>query len=92
MYGTPTCELLAIDGLATSTVALGEITSLQHELRDHTVETGTLIAKARGACGKLSEVVCSPGDDFIVKLEYNLTRVFAVDSDFKLGVNVKIGK
>ena len=92
MCGIPTREFLSIDGLAASAVTLGEITSLQHELRNDTVEAGTRIAKALLACGKLSEVVCSVGDDIIIQLEYNSTRVLAVDSDIKLHVKVKRGK
>ena len=64
----------------------GEITSLQHELRDDTVECGTCIAIAVLACGKLSEVLCSTRDDAIVKLECDSTFRFAVYFDIKLGV------
>ena len=85
----PTLELLAIDGLATSTIAPGEVTSLQHELRNDTVETGTLISKAMLACAKLSEVACSVGDDVIIQLKYNFSQGDAVDGDIKLGVKVK---
>jgi len=35
-------KLGAVDGLSTGSIAVGEITSLQHELRDHTVEDGVL--------------------------------------------------
>jgi hypothetical protein len=65
---------------------LGEITSLQHELRNDTVETGALIAKAVLACGKLSEILCSTGDDVIIKLEYDSTCRHVADGDIKLRV------
>jgi hypothetical protein len=39
-------ELLAVDGLATGPIAIGEVTTLNHEGLDHTVESGSLIAKA----------------------------------------------
>jgi hypothetical protein len=64
----------------------GEITSLQHEARDDTVEFGTRIAIAVLACGKLSEVLCSKGDDVIVKLEYDSTCRLFVYCDIKLRV------
>jgi len=32
------CELLAVNGSSTRSVSTGEIASLEHELRDHTVE------------------------------------------------------
>ena len=69
--GVPTRELLAIDGFSPSTVVLGEIASLQHELRDDTVEAGALIAKAVLACSKLSEVLCGLWDNLVIKLENN---------------------
>jgi hypothetical protein len=58
-FGIVTLEFLAVDRLAAGTVAPCEITTLQHELRDHTVETGSLIAKTILACGELPEVSCS---------------------------------
>jgi hypothetical protein len=71
---------------------LGEITSLQHELRNDTVETGALVAKAILACGKLSEVPRSLGDDVIIKLECDSTRRRAVDGDIKLRVKTSKGE
>ena len=38
-------ELHAIDGLATGTVASGEITSLSHELSDNAMERGALVVE-----------------------------------------------
>lgn len=32
-----------VDGLASASVSIGEVTSLEHELRDHTVEDGALV-------------------------------------------------
>jgi len=34
-------ELLAVDGLAAGTVAVGEVTSLDHEVLNDAVETAT---------------------------------------------------
>lgn len=52
-------ELVAVDGLATSAVALGEITTLDHEVLDDTVEGGALVTKALLASSKSSEVLGS---------------------------------
>ena len=38
-------ESIAIDALSTHTIKAGEITSLNHELRDNTVENGSLIVQ-----------------------------------------------
>lgn len=50
-------ELVAVDGLAAGTVALGKVTTLDHEVLDDTVEGGALVAKALLASGKSSEVL-----------------------------------
>jgi hypothetical protein len=52
-------ELVAVDALAASAVALGEVTTLDHELLDHTVEAGALVAKALLAGSKGTEVLSS---------------------------------
>ncbi|QBM89948.1 hypothetical protein METSCH_E01850 [Metschnikowia aff. pulcherrima] len=62
-------EFLAVDRLATSTVVSGEITTLQHELRDHSVETRLGVAKAFLAGAQGSEVFCSLGDNLVEQLE-----------------------
>ena len=45
-------KLLAVDGLATSSVSVGEVTTLDHELLDDTVEGGALISEAFLARGQ----------------------------------------
>lgn len=39
-------KLLSVDGLATSSVSVGEVTTLDHELLDDTVEGRALVAIA----------------------------------------------
>ena len=34
-----TCKLFTIDGFTTSSVTVGKVTSLEHKLRDDTMET-----------------------------------------------------
>ena len=82
--GPLTCEFLAIDRLSTSSVAPGEVTTLEHELGDDTVERGTLISEAVLASGKLTEVLCSLGDDVVVQLEHDAAARRAADGDIEL--------
>jgi hypothetical protein len=81
----PTTKFLAIDGLATGTIVASEITALEHELGDHTVEYGTLIAKTVLASRELPEVSCGFGDDFVVQFEDDSTSILTIDLDVKLG-------
>jgi len=50
-------ELVAVDALAASAVALGEVTTLDHELFDNAVEVGALVAEALLAGSKGTEVL-----------------------------------
>jgi len=52
-------ELVAVDGLAAGAVTLGEVTTLDHEVLDDTVESRALVAKALLASSKSSEVLGS---------------------------------
>jgi hypothetical protein len=49
-------ELVAVDGLATGSVAVGEITALDHELLDDTVESGALISETLLASGQSATI------------------------------------
>jgi hypothetical protein len=80
----PTSKFLAVDGLAASAIVAGEITALKHELRDHTVERGTFVAKTVLAGRELPEVSCGFGDDFVVQLEHDSTSRAFTDVDVKL--------
>ena len=53
--------------LATSTVALGEVTTLDHELLDDTVECRALIAVALLAGGQSAEVLRGLGDGLAIE-------------------------
>lgn len=56
---------LTIDGLATSAVEVGEVTTLKHELGNDTVEDAVLVTVALLASAKSTEVLGS--------LRHNLT-------------------
>ena len=62
-------ELLAIDGLAASTVAAREVTTLEHELRDDAMELRLRIAKTVRAGSELAEVLCGLWDDIVKEFE-----------------------
>lgn len=49
-------ELVAVDGLATGAVVVGEVATLAHEVGDDTVEGGALVAEALLACAQSPEV------------------------------------
>jgi hypothetical protein len=52
-------------------VATGEVTTLEHELGDDTVEGRSLVALALGLGAELSEVLGGLGDNVVVELEVN---------------------
>jgi hypothetical protein len=82
-------ELLAVNGLATGAIALGEVTTLEHETGDHTVETRSSVAKTMLAGGELAEVAGGLGDDIVVKLEDDAPSILAIDGDIELLSNKK---
>lgn len=49
-------ELVAVDGLSTGTVSVGEVTALQHEVGDDSVEGGAGVAEALFTGAQGSEV------------------------------------
>lgn len=62
-------ELLAIDGLAPGAVVVGEITTLTHEVGNHTVEGGALVAEALLAGAQSAEVLRCLRYDVIPQLK-----------------------
>lgn len=56
-------KLLAVDGLASSAIVICEVTSLQHEVGDDTVEGGPLVAETLLPSTQGTEVfACLRGD------------------------------
>lgn len=62
-----------------------EITALEHELGDHTVERGTSIAEPVLAGRELAEVSRGFGDDIVVQFEDDSTSRSIIDVNVKLG-------
>merc|ERR1719178_12878 len=64
-------ELVAVDGFAPCTITPCEVSSLEHEFCDHSVELGTLVAKALLSRTQGPEVLCSPWNNLIVEFKLN---------------------
>ena len=54
-------------------IATGEVTTLEHELRNDTVERRTLIAEAGLTSAEIFEVLGGLGDDIVIQLEVDTT-------------------
>jgi hypothetical protein len=57
-------------------VATGEVTTLEHELGDDTVELGASVSEALLAGAESAEVLGSLGDDVVEKLEVDAAALF----------------
>lgn len=79
-----TCKLLAVDGLAARAVVTGEVTALEHELGDDTVETRAGVAEAVLASAELAEVLRRLRHLAIEELEGDASCFRAVDGDVEL--------
>uniref|UniRef100_A0A0E9X487 Uncharacterized protein n=1 Tax=Anguilla anguilla TaxID=7936 RepID=A0A0E9X487_ANGAN len=64
-------KLVAIDGLAPSSIVVCEVTALTHEVWDDTVEARPLVAKALLPSTEGTEVLCSLWDNISPQLHYN---------------------
>jgi hypothetical protein len=53
----------------------GEVTTLQHELRDDAVEAGALVALALGLLAELTEVGSGLRDILLEEVEVDATRL-----------------
>ena len=79
-------EFVTVDGLATSTVPLGEVPTLAHELGDHAVKRGTLEVQRLAlpahtlfAGAERTEVLSGLGDDIGGERHLNAARGGAAD-------------
>ena len=62
----------------------GEVTTLQHELGNDTVETASFVSLSLPAGSKLTEVFGGLGNNIVVELEDNATGGLVADGDIKL--------
>lgn len=89
-------ELLTIDGFSTSAIATGEVTTLEHEVGDDSVERRALVAEALLASAESTEVLSGLGDLLVVEVEVdattlvlNVTGSIAVMEDGALPLNIE---
>lgn len=66
---------------ATNVVA-GEVTTLEHELGDDTVEAGSLVTLSLGELAKLTEVLGGLGDNIIEEVEGDATSLGCIGSQY----------
>jgi len=64
-------ELVTVDALAPSSVVVGEVTALAHEVGDHAVESGSLVAHSLLTSAKSTEVLRGFGDNIRSQLHDN---------------------
>ena len=81
-------KLVSVNALSASAVALGKVTTLDHELLDHSVKLGALvvewlscISKTLLASAEGAEVLGRLWDDVVVKLKDNATNRLVVDGN-----------
>ena len=55
-------ELVTVDGLASSSVVVGEVTALAHKVGDHAVESGSLVSHSLLTSAKSTEIFSGLGD------------------------------
>ena len=74
------------------TVAAGEVTTLEHEVGDDTVEGRALVAETVFTSGELTEVLRGPRDNIVEELEDDATSGLVVDGDVELILSGLVGK
>ena len=63
-------KLVAVDGLASGSVVVGEVAALAHEVGDDAVEGGALVAEALLARAQGAEVLGGAGDNVGAELKF----------------------
>jgi hypothetical protein len=83
--------LSELTGLATGTIALGEVTTLNHEVLDDSVEDRALVAKALLAGGESSEVLDGLRDGLAVEANNNSAKGLITLSDVEVDLVCDLG-
>jgi len=76
-------EFVSVNRLSTSSVVVGEVATLAHEVGDDTVEGGALVAETLLAGAKGTEVFGSLGDNISPQLHDNTADHVIAGSDIK---------
>ncbi|GET89186.1 cyclophilin a, putative [Leishmania tarentolae] len=82
-------EFSAVDGLATSTIAVSEVATLAHELRDHTVERAARVAEPLLARAQRTKVLGRLGDG--IGKELHRHAAGALTTDLDIHPNLRVG-
>merc|ERR1712014_217371 len=77
-------ELRTIDGLAASTVTIGKITTLNHEILDDAVEFGSLVTESFLARTERPEVFCSFGYLLAIEAHDDAARRFSSNRNIEI--------
>ena len=81
-----------IDVQRATYVTTGEVTTLEHEVGDDTVEGRALVAETVFTSGELTEVLRGPRDNIVEELEDDATSGLVVDGDVELILSGLVGK
>ena len=79
-------------GCTVLTVTTGEVTTLEHEVGDDTVEGRALVAETVFTSGELTEVLRGPRDNIVEELEDDATSGLVVDGDVELILSGLVGE
>jgi len=71
---------------------VGEVSTLKHEVRNHTVEPRAFVAEPRGAGAELTEIFGSVWDLIVVELEGDAPRGLTVNGDVEESVGHSDGR
>jgi len=77
-------ELVAIDGLAASSVVVGKVSALAHEVGDDTMESGASVAKAFLSGAQGAEILSSLGHHIGPQLHDNSAHGLTTGSDVEI--------
>lgn len=82
---------MLLTGLSTGTVALGEVTTLDHEVLDDTVEGGTLVAETLLASGQGAEVLSGLGGGLAIQANDDAAQGLIAVLDVKVDLVSDLG-
>ena len=82
-------ELVSVDGLSSGSVVISEITSLAHEVSDHTVKAGTLVSESLLAGAQSTKVLGGLWDNISTQLHGDSSSGLATNSDIEVNLRIR---
>jgi len=83
-------KLFSVDAFSSSSISFGEVSTLEHELGDDSVENGSLIVQGFAlftdtllTCAESAEILSSLRDNISVELEYNPALSLSANTNIK---------